>query len=275
MNQRLFQAGSEYTRYIDIPLLEFVAKCKLTIDVVTDHRKNLVLPPYEVLKGSSKTLTLYVDEIKLYLQNETKETWRITKNVALILGSPNIKSSLKVALTKGSLRHAPTSKAKQVERSIIFFEQGSTIPVLNFQDSKSYEYSLDILRGQHKIVVVVVDLANYDERNHCNQVTKWLRGFVLDSNCKFILVPTAIGQVSVLERENKVALMQKLVEEWRNNEIDFPKRDNEFLEKKYQRRGARRVSRKIHNTAYESLKKVWHCLKGWKLSFFQQIYLMT
>ena len=116
----------------------------------------------------------------------------VTKNVALILGSSDVKSSLKAALTESSLRHAPTSNVKQVEKSIILFEQGSTIPVLSFQDSNSYEYSLDILRGQHKIVVIVVDLAIYDERNHCNQVTKWLRGFVLDSNCKFILVPTAL-----------------------------------------------------------------------------------
>ena len=226
---KVIQAGSEYTRYIDIPLLEFVAKRKLTIDVITDHRKHLVLPPYEVLKGSSKTLAVYVDEIKLHLQNETRETWRITKNVALILGSSDVKSSLKAALTESSLRHAPTSNVKQVEKSIILFEQGSTIPVLSFQDSNSYEYSLDILRGQHKIVVIVVDLAIYDERNHCNQVTKWLRGFVLDSNCKFILVPTALDQVPVLVRENKVALMQKLVEEWRNNEIDFLKETMGFL----------------------------------------------
>ena len=49
---KVIQAGSEYTRVIDIPLLEFVAKRKLTIDVVTKHRKHLVLPPYEVLRGS-------------------------------------------------------------------------------------------------------------------------------------------------------------------------------------------------------------------------------
>ena len=83
------------------------------------------------------------------------------------------------------------------------------------------KYALDILRGQHKIVVLVVDLTIYDERNHCNQITKWLRGFVLDSNCKFILVPTALDKVSVLERENKIVLIQKLVEEWRNSENRF------------------------------------------------------
>ena len=37
--------------------------------------------------------------------------------------------------------------------------------------------------------------------------------------------------MSVLERENKVALIQKLIEEWRNNEIDFTKETVSFLEK--------------------------------------------
>ena len=222
---KVIQAGSEYTRAVDIDLLESVAKGKLTIEIISDHRKHLVLPPYEVLEGSCKTLAMYVREIKLSMLNRTRATRKLTKNVALLLGSSDVKSSLKAALTEGSLIHAPTSNVKQVERSTILFEQGSTIPVLNFQDSNSYVYSLDILRGQHKIVIIAVDLMNYDERNHCSQVTKWLRGFVLDSNCKFILVPIALD----LERENKVALMHKLVEEWRNNVIGFLKETMNFL----------------------------------------------
>ena len=66
MNQKLFKQVPNTHEYIDIPLLEFVAKRKLTIDVITVIIENiLVLPPYEVLKGSSKTLAVYVDEIKL------------------------------------------------------------------------------------------------------------------------------------------------------------------------------------------------------------------
>ena len=176
---KVIQAGSEYTRAIDIPLLEFVAKGKLTIDVVTDHRKHLVLPPYEVLRGSHKTLAVYVDEMKLYPQKETRETWRVTKNVALIVGSSDGKSSMKTALMESSVTHvqAPVSKLRQVERSTVLFEQGSTIPALNFDDSCSYEYSLDILRGQHKIIVLVVDLTIYDERNHCSQISKMAAWF--------------------------------------------------------------------------------------------------
>ena len=229
---KFIRAGSEYTRSIEITVLEFIAKGKLSIDITVDHRKNLVLPPYEVLDSTYETLGNYVEEIKLEKKSVTPRV--VSQNVVLFLGARGVKSDLKTALTrnKETANRSPPVHAKKenhVGRSAISFPQEGSVSILDFRDINSYEYSLDFLRGQNKICVVVVDLSVYNDRNHADLVTKWLRGFILDSNCKFLILPTAASQVSDLERERKVAMMQKLIEEWRNGEIEFIEETRDFL----------------------------------------------
>ena len=269
---KYIQAGSEYTHYIDMPLLEAVAKQELAIDITSDFRKQLNFPPYEVLSGGADSLKIYIKEITSSKKSKT-EVWKsTTENILMFLGSPEAgKTSLKRTLKENTPK--PTKESDRtviLERDVVSLGDNISIQTLDFGGHDIYELEYPIfLRGQNIIALIVVDLTIYGKSNHEELVTKWMHNCVLCADCKVIFVPTKMEQVASPDEVNKkVESMRLRIKEWIDGEITFLEETKEYLSNK-QSKDHKRLGQ---NTFVKKTKDLDNVQKS--LEYFQKFQIV-
>lgn len=219
---KFVQAGSVYTKNIEIPLLEAVAdpKNSLTINIISEYRQHLEQPPYEVLKGGYSALNVYIKEMSVSKKNHSDILRSTTQNILLFLGNRGpSKMNMRNILEKKILTGAQQNVS--AERFSLNVGNGVTLPALDYGDFNIYEVEFDLLRGQNIVALISVDIVAYSEEKHYDLVTKWLLNCVLCANCRVIFVPTTTEPLLPLKVNEKEQWMRLLISEWLKAKIDF------------------------------------------------------
>ncbi len=248
-------AGSTCTKYIAMPLLEAVRDERLTVVIAPEYGRELVFPPYEVLKAGTHSLKIYMKEISASTKSNTDVWTSTTQNILMLLGNPEAgKTSLKRTLHANSSRLTEESDRTVIlEREVVNLGKNISIATLDFGGHDIYELEYPIfLRGQNIIALIVIDLTIYDESNHDDMVTKWLHNCVLCAECKVIFVPTKREQIPAADVEKKVASMRRLISEWLEDEKAFLQEAKRDL--KLSKGGVNRLSEEDYEEIDRSLR---------------------